>query len=500
MDEVNNAPMPRERLHFEKRDWLALGMALGLSLLWFSVFGLKFLLDSECLPSLGAATFTWAIWAAVLIYLGHDAIWTPWNTGLAIGVALLTVCLVLYADAGVKLINYLLIAAGSALCFFSLSGAARRALSEARVVGETAALTFMSLFSNWFKPFRAVGALSEGGRRTLGQVFIGLAIAVPVLILVLSQLVSADAVFGSMFGEALKWLLGLDLSVAWRIFRTLIATMMLFSALYFLRHLPKREEAGEEKAPAPAAGFVTVLSLLIMVYVLFVGIQLRYLFGGAETAAMDGGYAQYARSGFFQLVRVSAINLVVVLCCGYSERKTIINIMSTILLALTAVILFSAFWRMRLYILAYGLSLLRAMTLWAMAFIAVCLALAALRIWRPGFKFWPFFAAIGLAGWLMFNFVNIDARIADYNVNAYLDGRLESVDIYYLSTLSPDVVPALERLKEAEGGDYKGAGDSDFYLKCDLDDAIHNARRRYHSPNRWSEWTISWARYNISIK
>ena len=39
------------------------------------------------------------------------------------------------------------------------------------------------------------------------------------------------------------------------------------------------------------------------------------------------------------------------------------RIVSLLLAALTAVILASAFWRMRLYILAYGLSVLRAMTL-----------------------------------------------------------------------------------------------------------------------------------------
>ena len=35
------------------------------------------------------------------------------------------------------------------------------------------------------------------------------------------------------------------------------------------------------------------------VYAVFCYIQVRYLFGGIETALLQGGYAQYARSGFF---------------------------------------------------------------------------------------------------------------------------------------------------------------------------------------------------------
>ncbi len=130
-----------------------------------------------------------------------------------------------------------------------------------------------------------------------------------------------------------------------------------------------------------------------------------------------------------------------------------------------------------------------------MAFIASSLILAAVKIRRPAFRFWPAFAALGLAGWLVFNFINIDARIADYNVNAYLDGRLEDVDIYYLAKLSPDVLPALERLRDAAGADYTGAGEGPFYEGCDIETAISGARWFYHDTPTWKEWCFSAVRY-----
>lgn len=491
-------PAPRDPVRFSPRDWLALVFGFCLALLWPNVFGLSAIMNFPLLPGLGATAFVTAIYAGVLLYLGKDAKWDVWNICLVSGVGLLTLACVIYGDAYVRLINFLLILCGSALAFFSLSGSAANALRSARALPETFALTFRALFGNWGKPFRAAAALGTGGQKTLGGVLTGFLFGLPVLALVIYLLSTADAVFGGLFRGLSDWLAALNAPRAlWRALRTILYTLAFFSAIYFLRHTPEKASEKLSVRPAPpATPFATVLLLLDAVYLVFVVIQFAFLFGGAEAAAMKGGFAEYARSGFFQLVAVSAINLaavlVAVVCAG---ANPLLRGLSSLLLALTGIILFSAFWRMRLYISAYGMSLLRAMTLWAMAFIAVCLIMAAVKVWRPAFRFWPVFAALGLAGWIVFNFINIDARIADYNVNAYLDGRLEDVDIYYLARLSPDVVPALERLRDAAGEDYKGAGDSDFYISCDITDAIAGARGFYYEPVSWREWCWSFSRY-----
>lgn len=226
---------------------------------------------------------------------------------------------------------------------------------------------------------------------------------------------------------------------------------------------------------------MTALALLALVHIAFCAVQFTYHFGGAEAAAMQGGWAEYARRGFYQLVLVAAIDLGFVLVCAVNGgRSKAEKALSLLVCALTLVILASAFWRMRLYILAYGLSMLRAMTLWAMAFILLCLALAAVKVLRPGFRFWPWFAALGLYGWVLFNAVGVDARIADYNVDAYLDGRLSQVDVYYLSSLSPSALPALERLYEAEPSE-------------ELQRRM-NAMQS-HAPESWIEWSLPLSKY-----
>ena len=481
---------PAAPLRFAPRDWLALGMGLGCAALWFAVFGLDNMFDDVFrLPALGAAAVTAALWAGVLLYLGRDAKWNRWNGGLAAMVGLLTLCCCVYGDLNVRVINYLLIAAGSVLCFFSLSGQTSCPLTRARAVPETVYLTLRALFSNWGKPFRALGGLGDGEKKTARQIALGVLCGAGLLAIVLPLLISADAVFGSLFSGLTHWLEGIDGFALWRILRVALLTLAFFSAFYFLRHGKAREATDGETPQRPAAPFVTALALLCAVYLIFCAIQFAFLFGGADTAAMEGGYAEYARSGFFQLVWVAAINLTVTLtCAALGGNRRSVRIMSTTLLALTGVILFSAFWRMRLYILAYGLTLKRAETLWAMAFIAVCLLLAALRVWKRGFRFWPFFAAIGLAGWILFNCVNIDARIAHYNVDAYLSGSLEQIDLGYLASTSPDALPALTELRDALGntlpGDIAEQGLSGLIGRLQRQQAVD-----------WTDWCVSYVRY-----
>lgn len=469
------------------RQWLLFPAALALSLLWREVFPLVSLVDLAAGlggPALGITAFTAAIWAAVLLFLGKGARWSAYNAFLAAGALLLALCCAVYGDASVRAVNCLLILCASALAFFSLSGVSARALTDARCASEAALLSLRALFTRWGAPFRMLSALRRGeGRGRLTGVLVGALCALPVLLLCGSLLASADAVFSGVFDAAAEWLLGIDaLSALFRALDTLFYALCFFSALYFVTTQPPEpaEERPAREEP-PAAPYVTALTLLCALYALFAAVQFEYLFGGAETAAMEGGWAEYARSGFSQLVLVTAVNLCALLLCALRcGRCRAVRALCLLLASLTAVILASAFWRMRLYILAYGLSVLRAMTLWAMAFILCCLALACVKVLRPSFRFWPWFAAIGLAGWIAFNLANVDARVADWNVDAYLSGGLETVDCEYLAGLSPDVLPALRRLSAA-GPDAR------------LSELIVSLESR--SPGAWSEWSLSLSRY-----
>ena len=453
MDERELRPRPV----FGARECLMLPAALCLGILWREVFTAEGLANlvfgNRPGPALGAAVFTAVIWAFVLLFLGNRARWSLYSAGLAAGVGLLTVFCVLTGSGGVRFVNFVLIFCGSVLAFFSLSGRSAAGLSEARCVPEA--------------------------------VLKGAAAALPVLVVVVLLFAAADEVFAGYFTGLSDWFSGPEITTRlMRAFSILFLSFCFFSALYFAADGPEPAEGTKKERPcgAPAA-YLTALTLLALVHVAFCAVQFAYLFGGAEAASMQGGWAAYARRGFYQLALVAAIDLGFVLFCAVRGGRTAAEkALSLLICVLTLVILASAFWRMRLYILAYGLSLLRVMTLWAMAFILLSLVLAAVKVLRPGFKFWPWFAALGLYGWVLFNAANVDARIADYNVDAYLGGRLPQVDIYYLGGLSPSALPALERLYEAE---------PDAELKLIID----GVRSPVHAAGSWIEWSLPLAKY-----
>ena len=58
---------------------------------------------------------------------------------------------------------------------------------------------------------------------------------------------------------------------------------------------------------------ITALAVIGVVYLLFCMVQISYLFTGGFTLPAEYSYAGFARQGFFQLLFVSALNLLLVL-------------------------------------------------------------------------------------------------------------------------------------------------------------------------------------------
>lgn len=432
---------------FSGRDWLALALGLALALLWREVFSLANL--TYGLPALGAAAFTFAAWVAVALVLGKGAKWTRANIFLAVVINLLALSCAFQWSQQVRLLNFLVILCGSVMGFLSLADVGFYPLTEARSLSEGVWDCLRGIFKNWGKPFSAIAAMAPGERKNIGGVALGLLMAAPVLLVVISGLAVADVVFGALFGRLFDWLEGLDaLGVLMRTLWTAVLTLAFFSALFFLRHEPKRSEGQEKLDPLPLSALITILALLTAVCAVFAAVQFKYLFGGEEAAAMSGGWAEYARSGFFSLVGVAAIVMATALACSRAGRESLIGrVLVLALIALTFVILASAAYRLYLYVTAYGLSVMRLMAAWAILATGVCLVLTAVKTVSAGFRFWPWAAGCVLVMWLCFAFVPLGSIIASYNVDAYLDGRLEQVDATYLYSLGPGSLEPLRELR-----------------------------------------------------
>ena len=210
----------------------------------------------------------------------------------------------------------------------------------------------------------------------------------------------------------------------------------------------------------PLAEGMVVLVALNALFLAFVIIQLQYLFGGKEfiEASVNLTYAEYARRGFFELVSVAALVLLILLVLdGVLVRKGArdewtFRAAAAVMVGLTFVIIASAIERMRLYQEALGLTELRVYTFAFMVWIAVLFIWFCLTILR-GKREW--FAIGGLvSGFIavaMLNFMNPDATIVRANISR------DDFDAGYLAALSaadsvPELMVALPSLPEDTRG------------------------------------------------
>lgn len=459
------AAPPKPRLRFTVKDWVFVFVAVLLAWLCMTAYSAKGFLDQGA-AGLGVAVFVTALLAAILLRLGRGAKGDAFGWFCAVCALLLGWSCFLCSNPWLYVLNAFAALCAVILAAFSLSGQLRHAAATAGQFFEAIGLFFLSIFKYIPAPFQALGTQLRGDRKRLYGVLIGLLCAIPVLVVVLLLLSSADAVFGGIFASFADWLRETNLlRWLWWLVRLLVVALLFCSGLYFLTQ-PRSPAATQPQAQAQpqetrsATPFVTVLVLLNVVYAVFAVIQVVYLFGGAETASMQGGYAQYARSGFFQLVAVAFINLVAVLLTALwlprceAKPKRALQALSLLLCALTLVILASAVYRMGLYISVYGLSLLRLLTLWGMLVILAGLVAAAVKTMKPGFLFFRVFFLFALASWVLLSLACPSRLIAEYNVSAYLSGAVENFDLDYVAKElviyhKADVLHALRRLTDA---------------------------------------------------
>ena len=151
-----------------------------------------------------------------------------------------------------------------------------------------------------------------------------------------------------------------------------------------------------------------VLGLLDVLFLAFVLVQFRYLFGGAELVQVSETltYAEYARRGFFELVAVAALLLPIMLLLDWVARldgpreTTIYRVLAGLLVLLLFVVIVSALQRMRLYTQEYGLTELRLYTTAFMLWItagAVWYLATVLRDHRERFLFGAMMAGLVVA-------------------------------------------------------------------------------------------------------
>ena len=196
------------------------------------------------------------------------------------------------------------------------SGEARLPWRRPAMLRERLCLILSGLFGDLGAGFLTLGSFRSqrwDGRKAAGVLF-GCAGALALLALLVPTLLRADALFAREMGTLFTWELP-ELRFPQALAIGLALTPFACSLLWRLAHPRAGKAAEAEREPRlPAAVFLVSLVTLDGLYALFLGVQSAGLFGGPAYLAERGlGYAEWARSGFFQMVRVTVVNLSVLL-------------------------------------------------------------------------------------------------------------------------------------------------------------------------------------------
>lgn len=245
-------------------------------------------------------------------------------------------------------------------------------------------------------------------------VLLGLVIAIPVVLVVLVLLSSADVVFREITGDIVKNIqIDNIMNVCLRIICMFFASYALTS--YLCKHDIKETVADRRKGEPVLA--ITITGMLTFLYLLFSIIQIVGLFLGRMKLPEGYTYAMYAREGFFQLLAVSLFNLVIVLVClSYFKESKALKGVLTVMSLCTFVMIASSALRMVIYIRFYYLTFLRILVLWSLALLAVLFVGIIVNIFRERFPLFRYSMVVVTVLYLALSFAHPDYIIARVNV------------------------------------------------------------------------------------
>jgi len=330
-------------------------------------------------------------------------------------------------------------------------------------------------------------ALQNGGTasKKASAVLLGLVIAVPLLIVVILLLVSADAAFAGLVDKMPDF----DLP---QFVLTLVVGVGVACLFYTrgaaLLHNPKAEAPSTFRQGVNALTVNTVLIAVCMVYVVYLLSQLAYFVGGFAGILPEGfTMAEYARRGFFEMGWLCAINLgIIALAVGLVEQAGRAPLLSRILcLFLGIVTLFfvvTASAKMGMYIGSYGLTRLRVLTEVIMVFLGLATATVCIWLFVPKMPYMKVVLLLALVIGAAVIWADVDTVVASYNVRAYQSGKLDAVDVEYLTTLSAGAVPYIAQL--AENGDETAQAFMEEYGSTYYWDSNFHDLRSWN----WADW------------
>lgn len=258
---------------------------------------------------------------------------------------------------------------------------------------------------------------TEGKKFPWVTVLITVAVTFPIVAVITTVLADADIVFEHFVDKLLDW----DVEIKSDFYLVPILTLIVFMVSYgmvtfYTRR--KHEEAEKEIKKLDNAIVITGGIMFDLVYIAFSIIQIRYLFVGDLDIPAGWTYAEYAREGFFQLLFVSAFNLLLAIfsVTRFNTNKAA-KFLVTVMSACTFIMIASSAFRMILYIRYYYFTFLRLLVLWALLVITLLMIGTVLMLYDDKFNLFKYSLVLCTVLYIALAFSHLDYWVARLNVS-----------------------------------------------------------------------------------
>ena len=260
--------------------------------------------------------------------------------------------------------------------------------------------------------------------------------------------------------------------------------------------------AAERRVGSPwslGTTWTAVMAAVATLMVAFVLVQVSVALVGEEAVRRTSGltFAEYARSGFWQLLAAAIIAgsvIVAAWCAGARVRslreRTVFLVAALTLIVCVLIVLASAFRRLALYEQAFGFTwprLIGHTTVIVLGFLLVCGVVAIVTgraTWLPAAV-----VGIGVITALGLTTFDPEAFIAERNVARFLaTGSIDTSELEHLSADAlPPVLAALERT-------------SDAYERRALIEITESIALEMPADTGWSSWNLARSRAERALE
>ncbi len=293
---------------------------------------------------------------------------------------------------------------------------------------------------------KVVGKKEIIEKERLKKVAISVFFVFVVVGIILILLASADSIFASLFSDVSVFFRNINMATIWNfILRVVIIVAFYLFFLNYTLKIQKEYKKEEKEAKNVKNEYEFTIKLLLIalnvIYLVFCFIQIKSLFAKINTQEAFN-YANYARTGFFQLMFVSIINFAIILISNRYDKK-LIKILNLLLVIFTIVIAISSMYRMYMYEMEYGLTYLRMFVYIILVTEIICFIPIVISLFYKKVHFIKACFIIVLCVYCGINYMNLERIIIKKN----MDRQISSVPVdyeYIASIASEDSFNILE--------------------------------------------------------